>query len=406
MIDTRRYYSLDALRGSMMMLGIVLHGSQWYMVEPPGGMPVPLDESRFYLFDIIMHFIHSFRMPLFFVLAGFFTSLLVGKRDFKGAYKNRVERILYPLVVAALTLLPLTMVFLLSFMASARFGTHQFLATPDQIRIIETEMAQAGLPVGEPSLGHLWFLYYLLYFYLLIPFCFLLSRWSLTLKLRPLVTSPWLYLLLSGWTFMTLWHFKGGVLFEGFLFITPHLPSLLYYGSFFVIGYLFHSHRDVLRTFADHLGWFAIISLILFPLSMIFTHLDLANLASGEYHLHAVFVNAFLTWALIYFFMGLFLRYLDYDSPWVVYVSNSSYWVYLLHMPVVCGVAWLVMPYPLHAMVKFLIVITVTTVVCFITYHYAVQNSWLGALLNGRKFQASWPWQADRTLAQPSKSSV
>lgn len=71
MQDNRRYHSLDALRGIMMMLGIVLHASQWYITEPPGGIPMPRDASTSYLFDVIMHFIHSFRMPLFFVLAGF-----------------------------------------------------------------------------------------------------------------------------------------------------------------------------------------------------------------------------------------------------------------------------------------------------------------------------------------------
>ncbi|MFT4677164.1 MAG: fucose 4-O-acetylase-like acetyltransferase [Candidatus Azotimanducaceae bacterium] len=69
---------------------------------------MPLDDSRSYLFDIIMHFIHSFRMPLFFVLAGFFTSLLIGKRSFKGTYINRAQRILVPSLLAVVTILPLT----------------------------------------------------------------------------------------------------------------------------------------------------------------------------------------------------------------------------------------------------------------------------------------------------------
>lgn len=73
----------DDVLGDLCQPGILLHGSQWYLVKPPGDVPIPLDPSRSYLFDIIMHFIHSFRMPLFFMLAGFFTSLLVGKRDFK-----------------------------------------------------------------------------------------------------------------------------------------------------------------------------------------------------------------------------------------------------------------------------------------------------------------------------------
>ena len=119
---------------------------------------------------------------------------------------------------------------------------------------------------------------------------------------------------LSLYTVATLWHFRGGVLFEGFIFITPHLPSLVYYGSFFMLGYLFHYHRGILDTFNQHLWWFVGLSVVLFPLAIYFTGLDFATEASGQFHLHAVVSNAFLTWSLIYVFMGLFLRFLDFKS--------------------------------------------------------------------------------------------
>jgi glucan biosynthesis protein C len=393
MQDNRRYYSLDALRGIMMMLGIVLHASQWYITEPPGGLPVPLDTSRSYLFDIISHFVHSFRMPLFFVLAGFFTSLLVGKRSFKGTYINRGQRILVPLIMAIFTILPLTMVFMISFMASARFGTQQFLVTEPQMNIIANEMNAAGMPTDQPSLGHLWFLYYLLYFYLLIPVCFVVSRWTTKLNIGGIITSPFFVAALGAYTALTLWYFRGGVLFEGFIFIKPHPPSLLYYGSFFFLGYVFHYHRSILDTFRNHFGAYGIASLIIFPISMYFTHMDFATEASGTFHPAAVISNAFLTWTLIYFFIGLFLRYLDFESPWTLYISNSSYWVYLLHMPVVCAVAWLLLPYDLPALLKFSVIVVMTSVVCFMTYHYLVQNTWLGSTLNGKRFSTAWPWK-------------
>lgn len=84
MQDDRRYYSLDALHGSMMMLGILLHSSIWYMSGPLQGNPMPSDQSTSYVFDILFYFIHSFRMPIFFIMAGFFTSLLIDKRGVKG----------------------------------------------------------------------------------------------------------------------------------------------------------------------------------------------------------------------------------------------------------------------------------------------------------------------------------
>ena len=72
-MDDRRYYGLDALRGAMMMLGIVLHGATFYLVVPPASMPIPTDRNNAYVFDLLFHFIHSFSMPTFFFLAGFLT---------------------------------------------------------------------------------------------------------------------------------------------------------------------------------------------------------------------------------------------------------------------------------------------------------------------------------------------
>src|SRR5204863_32702 len=64
--DERRYYGLDALRGGMMMLGIVLHAAEFYLAAPPPALPMPTDRNTSYVFDLLFHFIHSFRMPTFF----------------------------------------------------------------------------------------------------------------------------------------------------------------------------------------------------------------------------------------------------------------------------------------------------------------------------------------------------
>jgi fucose 4-O-acetylase-like acetyltransferase len=79
------------------------------ITEAPGGLPIPTDPSTHYIFDLLVHFIYSFRMPLFMVLAGFFTSLLLAKRGLQGTFINRGKRILGPLLVSCLTILPLTL---------------------------------------------------------------------------------------------------------------------------------------------------------------------------------------------------------------------------------------------------------------------------------------------------------
>jgi fucose 4-O-acetylase-like acetyltransferase len=65
-----RRYDLDAIRGFAMLLGIVLHAAipfmpYWQDGDVGGGFLSGLFE-----------FIHGFRMPLFFILSGYFTTML------------------------------------------------------------------------------------------------------------------------------------------------------------------------------------------------------------------------------------------------------------------------------------------------------------------------------------------
>ena len=185
MADERRYYGLDALRGGMMMLGIVLHGAMFYLASPPPAMPAVIDRNNSAGFDVMLALIHSFRMPTFFVVAGFFAALLVEKRGVAAMYKDRARRVLAPFLAGVVTILPLTVLFMVDFMIAARYGSHRLLPDPEALKALDREMRAMGAPQGQIPLVHLWFLYYLCYFYLLIPVCRALAARSL--KFEPLI---------------------------------------------------------------------------------------------------------------------------------------------------------------------------------------------------------------------------
>ena len=152
-----------------MMLGIVLHAAMFYLASPPPAVPPIVDRNNSAVFDVVLAFIHGFRMPTFFVVAGFFTALLAEKRGVAATYKDRARRVLAPLLAGVLTILPLTVLFMLDFLLAARFGSHRLLPDPDALKALDREMRAIGMPQGQIPLVHLWFLYYLCYFYLLIP---------------------------------------------------------------------------------------------------------------------------------------------------------------------------------------------------------------------------------------------
>ena len=396
MPDDRRYYGLDALRGGMMLLGIILHSATLYLAAPPPHVPLTTASNRSVAMDAIFDFIHSFRMPLFFALAGFFTALLVEKRGLWGTYRNRLARIAAPLFAASLTILPVSLLFMVDFVLSVRYGVRDVLPDVQSLERLRQDMKARNVPEGIPLL-HLWFLQYLCFFYLLIPLCQIVVRWTLPIEARVarFLASPISLLAFALYTAATLWSYPGAQVFGEFIFVGVSPPAMLFYGSFFVIGYVFHHYRASTAGVVRYLPWCAFAAALLFPLSIYASHLEYTH-GVGEvgYHLVAVILHALCTWALIWLFVGAALRFFDRPTPWVLYASQSSYWVFLLHLPVICFMAWVLAPVDVSALVKFTVVAGVTPVVCFATYHYWIQGSWLGVFLHGKRFALDWPWRS------------
>ena len=102
-----RYHDLDALRAAAMLLGIVLHAALFLV---PDAWPV-LDKkaSASLPYDDIVNVIHGFRMPVFFLLSGFFTAMLWQRRGLGGVLRQqRLQRVGLPLLVGCFTIVPLT----------------------------------------------------------------------------------------------------------------------------------------------------------------------------------------------------------------------------------------------------------------------------------------------------------
>ncbi len=66
---TGRLHALDNLRACMMWLGIVLHVCVNHL-SAPSMLPFK-DREVTFVADSLLVFIHAFRMPVFFILAGF-----------------------------------------------------------------------------------------------------------------------------------------------------------------------------------------------------------------------------------------------------------------------------------------------------------------------------------------------
>ena len=94
-VPPHRLPSLDALRGFALLLGVVLHSLMSLSTIPW----VVTDVSRTPVADALVGWIHLFRVPLFFALAGYFARAALARKGPRGFAADRGKRILLPLLV-------------------------------------------------------------------------------------------------------------------------------------------------------------------------------------------------------------------------------------------------------------------------------------------------------------------
>ena len=80
---------------SPMLLGIVLHASLSFFPS----FWIVTDRRQSPGFGIVFSAIHGFRMPLFFVMSGFFSAMLLRRRGRGSLVKHRFLRVFLPLLL-------------------------------------------------------------------------------------------------------------------------------------------------------------------------------------------------------------------------------------------------------------------------------------------------------------------
>jgi glucan biosynthesis protein C len=103
-------------------------------------------------------------------------------------------------------------------------------------------------------------------------------------------------------------------------------------------------------------------------------------------HFGVAVFHAFSTWFLTFGLMGAFVRFLDRPIPWVRYLSDSAYWLYLAHMPVLLVVQIAVAGTGWHPILKLSMVFCGSLPILVASYHFLVRPTWVGAMLNGRRY--------------------
>ena len=104
--SAERYFAMDSVRSVAMLLGVLYHALLF-----GGGMMGGFGGGPKSAAIHVMDWIHSFRMPLFFLISGFFCHLMVGRYGTKAYVLKRWWRLGIPFVLTLFVLAGIKTVF-------------------------------------------------------------------------------------------------------------------------------------------------------------------------------------------------------------------------------------------------------------------------------------------------------
>ena len=493
----RRRHDLDALRGFAMLLGIGLHASlayfpaPWWVQDRTSGLEG--------LFDEFLWAVHGFRMPVFFLMSGFFTAMLWRRRGLGSLLGHRLRRVALPLAIGVVTIVPVVdWVGETAVASGARalvaeddvFGrvfvgdvsdveglldrgfdvglrtetggwtllhAAAFTGNPEVVQLLLSRGADpspvATASEGETPLGvafhfgheevadllvaygggdplpegmewsevpgwgkgkaevgdggddtgvidlyeaierfyHLWFLWFLLW----LVAGFAIVAWMADRRgadravdglwprrvmwlMIPLTLGPQILMADRG-AYPTF----GPDTSDGLLPL-PHV--LVYYATFFTFGALMYGRPGRNGALlADTIGrrWWLVLPisfLVVLPAGLGVTFAG----GPSSWPLASV-LQVLYAWGMCFGLIGLFRVLLGRERRGVRYLSDASYWVYLVHLPLVIIAQMLLRDRDLWSGVKFLVVSVVVMAVSLAGYQLFVRYTLIGTMLNGRK---------------------
>jgi hypothetical protein len=101
--------------------------------------------------------------------------------------------------------------------------------------------------------------------------------------------------------------------------------------------------------------------------------------------------------------IGGFVRFVPRQNAVLAYLSQSSYWVYLVHMLGTIGFGILLFNAPFGALTKMGLNIAATSLVALASYQLLVRYTFIGTLLNGRRAEKRSTRKSTNARVLPAK---
>lgn len=387
-----REHHWDAIRALLMLLGIPYHvamayraGQGWIMNSGEGALALTW----------LAQAIHAFRMPAFFIIAGYFAALLLARREPGVWLRGRFTRLAVPFVAAIVTLNPLLN--LLCELSNFQWA--------DALRSWGHESATSG----GYWVRHLWFLVVLLYCSAVAALaCRLLPRLrmaTLPARIDNLLARNLFWTMLATALLVGLWEaaaielFYMGGLATNLIQAILRIDQTIEFMPYFLISCLIcraPALKAALYRFSPAIALFAIAAL---ALDIMFRNQLWPPYGRFLDMLAAVSVTQLL--------IATIKRIGDRPSPLVQEMVRASFVIYLFHLPITAGLVLVAKPLAIPVVLKALLVMGLTLAFSYAMWLLVRRSPLLLFLFDGRRARSpantARPPLATRDLSRQSQ---
>lgn len=386
------YFHLDWIRAAAILLGIPFHvglmysvGHEWFITSP----------EKSYIITWITGVFTSFRMPLFFMMAGFFSALILARRERGTWLKSRLIRLGIPLLTAMLTISPFVMLVIADLQTRGEGGGDywkafwQLLTTP-----------------GNQWIGHLWFLIVLIEFSVL---AYLLQPHVESIKafLRPWTHNDDSSISLSAILVCCVVASLCTVGVEGAFYLLDKVSPLgsgvasafklevfFQFLPYFLIGIFLY------REEVPHLYTNKLVLLILAVAVVIFV--NVWNETSLVNKLAKYLSRPVIAILLSFCIISLAERFTSTYNPITQRIVDASFTIYLVHYPICVALGLLLINNGVNIYAAYIFNIVATIAISLAIHAIISRSKWTRFLFNGTMKEAGQPSSSPAARAHTS----
>jgi peptidoglycan/LPS O-acetylase OafA/YrhL len=376
---SRAIGGFDLLRAGGALAVVALHACVPYLRHPMPGLVWPIQDSSSSVADVVFWSIEVMIMPLFLMIAGFLMWKSAERLSPRQLVRSRGKRLLIPLAFGILIVLPIDL-----------YLWTLGLVSEGVVPAVKLKSFKFEEPISRQiwGLSHLWFL---LYVFLYVAVAALWIRFSASGRftaLKRTVSGPRVLMGALAVVAVATLVFAPEVVW-GFQHAFLPVPSKwIYSGVFFAAGCALALHDRELRWVSASSPRMLGLAVVLLATSVSLGTWTLAQQQDGQAPSHAANVLlALLTVAAASTttlgLLGGSVRYVRKIPFAIRYIASASFWIYLIHHPVLglvhTDLKWM---WPNAApVVKLCVSFAMATGVSLITYEMFIRRSRLGALL-------------------------